>query len=918
MCLVLAADGLTQADTTFPTLSPVNSSATPVRTQHLDRPDQVPEGLSPSDWASIRAAYQAGRHQVVALEDGYHARNPEQQWGTSFDGRGFLVQPQNGHWQWGLELRAYGFPGQEHKVARPSAVNAQGQRVVYDWDNTLEEWFINDVRGLEHGFTIRQRPSFGQPGSSREQSALVFTLAVRGRLRPEVQADGTGVRFVDHQGGVALTYNNLGVVDVTGRKLPARFEPLPGGSENGCGFHLVVDQSEAHYPITIDPIVQQAYLKASNTDTGDQFGVAVAISGDTVVVGALGESSNATGVNGDQNDNSDPNAGAAYVFVRSGGVWSQQAYLKASNTGSNDLFGGSVAICGDTVVVGAPYESSKALGFTPTQAGAAYVFVRSGGVWSQQAYLKASNTAAGDSFGGSVAIAGDTVVVGAPGEGSNATGVNGDQSNKGAGDSGAAYVFVRSGGVWSQQAYLKASNTDANDFFGESVAISGDTVVVGASFESSNATGVNGNQTNNSAPLAGAAYVFVSSGGVWSQQAYLKASNTEEVDQFGVSVAISGDTVVVGAIYEASNATGVNGNQSDNSDRGAGAAYVFVRSGGVWSQQAYLKASNTDAYDYFGVSVAISDDTVVVGAFFEASNATGVNGNQSDNSDLFAGAAYVFIRCTPTASSLVVSGFPSPTTAGIPGDFTVTAVDSCGNTAENYTGTIRITSSDPAAAGFPASYTFITADLGTHTFSATLNTSGTQSLTATDESNSSITGTQTGILVPCTPPVITCPTILPVPATSPNGASVAFSVTATGPCSVSTVCVIAGTSTTVTSPYTFPIGTTKVNCTAMNSANEQDSCSFTVMVKGDTAQITDLIANVNSRNIPSAIKTALIVKLNAALKDLSVNDTSTACGDLASFISLVQAQASKKIMPSSVAKDLTSVALRIQAVIGCS
>src|SRR5262249_49072896 len=167
-------------------------------------------------------------------------------------------------------------------------------------------------------------------------------------------------------------------------------------------------------------------------------------------------------------------------------------------------------------------------------------------------------------------------------------------------------------------------------------------------------------------------------------------------------------------------------------------------------------------------------------------------------------------------------------------------------------------------------------------------------------------------------PVITCHNVSPVPATSPNGASVTFSVTATGSCSVSTVCVIEGTSHIITSPYTFPIGTTKVNCTAMNSANQQDGCSFTVMVKGATAQITDLIANVNSLKIPSAIKTALIVKLNAALNDLAANDSGTACGDLASFISLVQAQTGKKIMPSSVANNLISVASRIRAVIGCS
>src|SRR5262249_9401641 len=161
--------------------------------------------------------------------------------------------------------------------------------------------------------------------------------------------------------------------------------------------------------------------------------------------------------------------------------------------------------------------------------------------------------------------------------------------------------------------------------------------------EDSNATGVNGNQSDNSAQGSGAAYVFVRNGTVWSQQAYLKASNTNAGDQFGVSVAVSGDTAVIGAWAESSNATGVNGNQLDNSTPDAGAAYVFVRNGTTWSQQAYLKASNTDAFDAFGASVAVSGDTVVVGAHLESSNATGVNGNQSDNSAQGSGAAYVFV-----------------------------------------------------------------------------------------------------------------------------------------------------------------------------------------------------------------------------------------------------------------------------------
>lgn len=397
-------------------------------------------------------------------------------------------------------------------------------------------------------------------------------------------------------------------------------------------------------------IAQQAYVKASNTDAYDNFGISVALSGDTLAVGAFGEDSAATGINGDETSNGPFSSGAVYVFARSGATWSQQAYVKASNTDQEDLFGWSVALDGDTLVVGARLEDSAATGIDgdPTDnsagsSGAVYVFVRSGTTWDQQAYVKASNTDGDDGFGESVAISGDTIVVGGGGEDSAATGIGGDPTDNSAANSGAAYVFVRSGTTWTQQAYVKASNTDAGDGFGDSVAISGDTLVVGARFEQSAATGIGGDQTDNSIFQAGAVYVFVRSGATWSQQAYVKASNTGTEDQFGRSVAIFGDTLAVGASGEDSAATGVGGDQSDGAFR-SGAAYVFVRSGTTWSQQAYVKASNTDAFDKFGASVAISDDALAVGAFEESSAATGVDGDQDDNSRPNSGAVYLFVR----------------------------------------------------------------------------------------------------------------------------------------------------------------------------------------------------------------------------------------------------------------------------------
>jgi hypothetical protein len=398
---------------------------------------------------------------------------------------------------------------------------------------------------------------------------------------------------------------------------------------------------------------QVVYGKASNAAAGHEFGVSLAVFENTLVVGAVGEASKATGVNGDQTDRSKVNSGAAYVFVRSGTTWTQQAYLKASNTDGEDGFGLSVALYGDTLAVGATSESSKASGINGNQAdntlassGAVYVFVRSGTTWTQQAYIKASNPGSPDFFGYRIALHEDTLAVGAYQEASSATGVdppNGQADNSALGV-GAVYVFTRQVTTWTQQAYIKPSN--AGGYFGLAVALSRDTLAVGAPNESSAATGINNDQNDRTARAAGAVYVFVRANGMWTQQAYIKASNTQEFDDFGHSVALSGDTLAVGASNEASGAKGVAppGGQSDNSAAGAGAVYVFTRHTVTWTQEAYIKASNTDVGDAFGWAVALSGDTLVVGAQGESSSATGIGGDQSDNSALVAGALYVFAR----------------------------------------------------------------------------------------------------------------------------------------------------------------------------------------------------------------------------------------------------------------------------------
>jgi hypothetical protein len=426
--------------------------------------------------------------------------------------------------------------------------------------------------------------------------------------------------------------------------------------------------------VTRAPVV---YFKPSNTQRYETFGIGLSISGGTFVAGAPSESSGATGVNGDQNNENAQYSGAAYVFTGAGQSWQQQAYLKASNTDADDDFGRAVAIDGDTIAVGAVSESSSARGIGGDQtnndapgSGAVYIFERTGDAWAQTAYLKASNADAGDFFGTSVAIRGDTLIVGASGESSGGS----DPTDNSAAGAGAAYVFQRQAGVWTQTAYLKASNPEAGDGFGVAVAIDGAMVVVGAGGEGSSATGVGGDQTNDDAPGAGAAYVFQLNG-TWTQIAYLKPSNTTAGEGFGGSVAISGDTVVVGASDEDSGSTGVNGDQyAPGNIEGIGAVYVFVQQGQSFVQQAFLKAFDT-AYYAFGESVGISGDTVAVAAVDTGYTYVRHAGNWAEQGalDLFANNTSVGTRTAIDGDEVLLTNIfdgsgatgvnPAPTTA---------------------------------------------------------------------------------------------------------------------------------------------------------------------------------------------------------------------------------------------------------------
>jgi hypothetical protein len=400
------------------------------------------------------------------------------------------------------------------------------------------------------------------------------------------------------------------------------------------------------------------YFKASNTEAGDWYGLFTAISGDgnTVAIAAPQEDSGSTTINGDQFTLSSPDSGAVYVLVRDPATnhWFQQAHIKASGSQPGLAFGWGLTLShdGNTLAVGVHTDPTGG-----NASGSVYVYSRTGTTWTEQAYLRASNSGQDDQFGMSVALSGDgnTLLVGAPWESSAATGVGTSQTDNNAPNSGAAYVFTRAGGAWTETTYIKASTPGNSDTFGTTVAISADgsTLAISAPGEDSDATGANGDETNSGDPDSGAVYVFLRSGASWAQQAYLKAPvyaqrPSHPASQLGSALALSGngDTLVVSSTSEDSDAVGINGTPTSAVVMESGAAYIFARSAGNWTQQAFLKASNPDAQDVFGFSLDISDDgnIVAVGARGEASASQGAGGDQDDDSLYATGAVYSFRR----------------------------------------------------------------------------------------------------------------------------------------------------------------------------------------------------------------------------------------------------------------------------------
>jgi len=559
-------------------------------------------------------------YHVVAADKGFRAVNAENDLKADFQSGGTVIQA--GSARLGLRLVGFGSGDAVKPVEKAGKPVVSANRIEFE-RGPLTEWFVNGPLGLQQGFTVDRAPE-------GEEKNITLVLELEGDLVADVDADGTGLTLRDSQGVSRLRYAGLTAYDATGRTLGAEL------ATNGGEIRIRVETDGAQFPIVIDPILQNAKLLPSDGLRDDEFGRSVSISGDTLVVGAWGD------------DDKGTDSGSAYVFVKPAGGWSgaltQTAKLVASDGSPFDRFGYSVAISGGTVVVGANRDDDKG-----TDSGSAYVFVKPAGGWSgtltQTAKLVATSGANYDLFGSSVSISGDTIVVGATGgEGQGASyvflkptsGWSGTlnesakllatDGNVSGGDfggavsicvntvvvgacaksfgskryQGAAYVFLKPKSGWSgtlnESAKLLASDGESSDFFGRSASISGDTVAVGA----------------NGTVFGGKAYVFVKPTGGWSgtltENAQLVASKFGVSKDFGYSISVSGDIVAVG-----------DQRSQEKGGGSSGAVYVFVKPVGGWSgtcnETAKLLVSDGAVGDYFGCSVSVSGDTLVAGAY---------------------------------------------------------------------------------------------------------------------------------------------------------------------------------------------------------------------------------------------------------------------------------------------------------------
>lgn len=522
----------------------------------------------------------------------YQAFNRSQNIVSKFDNRGVHLRPNTKDesvWHLTLSLVGFGHSGavQPLNFTRDSPAHVAGNRIEFTRDG-LTEWYENTEKGLEHGITI-----FTPPVRSKgEASSLVIEMQLTGSLVPRLRRNAKSLTLYDKNDSAVLQYDGLKVWDSRDRILSAELRVTVGkGDDHSYRVAIAVDDSQAVYPITIDPIFSYA-KKFERLEWAwmNGFGYSVAINGDTILVGSpLGSKDNVGSV------------GTAYIYYPNlnGDLWGQSKKLSASNGISVDNFGYSVAIDDDTAVV-----CSNDYLWTDGGTKQAYIYYRNQGGIDNWGEVKIISMGSTTRFGDSVAINGDTLVVG-----------DGRAYTNGL-STGAAYVYGRNQGgpdAWGLVKKIVSNDASDQDNFGYSVSIDGDTIAVGAY------------RDDDSGSNCGSVYMFErnnSGADNWGQLKKILSSDSAAEDQFGWGVAIKGDILVVGSPYD------------DDDGNSSGAAHVFQRNfGGAdnWGQFRKLTASNAEEEARFGASVSIDGDSIIVGA--PGANIFGSKG-----------AAYVFER----------------------------------------------------------------------------------------------------------------------------------------------------------------------------------------------------------------------------------------------------------------------------------
>jgi hypothetical protein len=678
--LVLAALPAPIAPSTTPSTRPLPSRhALPT---HLTA--RLPVSLAPAASAKIGAS----EHSFWPVRRGGSVLTTGGGIHTTFTASGAGLHVAQG--TLGISLTGVG-RGQHLKHVAAVAPKRAASQVLYR-TGSISEFYRNGPYGLEQGFTLRKRPQ-------TDTGSLVLALGLGGSLVPEQV--GSQIRFRTHAGVSALRYGQLSALDATGRQLPALIQI------HNRTLQLRIDDRGARYPLRIDPLIQQSKLASGQSGSG-QFGESVALSsdGNTALIGGNWDASAASG--------------AAWVFTRSSGIWTQQgpalnAGLESGGPAGNG-FGRSVALSadGNTALIGAPgHESGR---------GAAWVFTRSGSTWTQQG--SPLGGASGGNVGSSVALSSD----------GNTALIGGANDNSG---TGAAWVFARSSGIWTQQgSKLTGTSESGAGKFGSSVALSADgsTALIGGGGDASNlgaawvftrsgstwtqqgakltgggeggegvfghsvALSADGNTAQIGGPsdggATGAAWVFTRTSGVWSQQGEkLTASGASGQSQFGSSVALSSD----------GNTTLIGGPRDHVID---GAAWKFTRSSGIWTQQGSKLTPNDGAAPEFGTSVALSSNAT-----------TALIGGPLDN----LGAAWAFIYATAPGAPTGVSAVPGSRQAIV----SFTAPSANGSPITSYTVTASPGGAQASGTSSPITVTGLS-DWTAYTFTVTAtNAAGT-------------------------------------------------------------------------------------------------------------------------------------------------------------------------------------------------